>query len=189
MSPRIPPRSFSDYPFWLRFLLKRQKKEYGQTLEPSKIWGRSPSLFFGFGSFFAAISRKGSPINKTLQALLSVFVSQLNHCSFCIDANSTRVLSSGGQEGLLDDLEKAQEEGHFNNCSQLSEGEKAALSYAREVTLHNHVQDYCFEQLSQHYSEDEIIEITGIIAFQNASSKFNAALEIPAQGLCRRRKP
>lgn len=34
------------------------------------------------------------------------------------------------------------------------------------------------------FNEDEIIELTASIAFENLSSKFNAALAIPAQGLC-----
>jgi hypothetical protein len=29
-----------------------------------------------------------------------------------------------------------------------------------------------------------MIELTALVAFQNLSSKFNAALDIPAQGLC-----
>jgi alkylhydroperoxidase family enzyme len=35
------------------------------------------------------------------------------------------------------------------------------------------------------YSEDDLVELTGLIAFQNLSSKFNAALDVPAQGFCR----
>ena len=29
-----------------------------------------------------------------------------------------------------------------------------------------------------------MIELTGLIAFQNMSAKFNAALDIPSQGFC-----
>ena len=32
---------------------------------------------------------------------------------------------------------------------------------------------------------DEIVKLTGLIAFQNLSSKFNSALDLPAQGFCR----
>jgi len=32
--------------------------------------------------------------------------------------------------------------------------------------------------------DDAIVELTALIAFQNMSSKFNAALDLPAQGLC-----
>tara|TARA_R110001592_G_scaffold363170_1_gene680905 strand:- start:2950 stop:3135 length:186 start_codon:yes stop_codon:yes gene_type:complete len=29
------------------------------------------------------------------------------------------------------------------------------------------------------------VELTGLIAFQNLSSKFNSALDVPPQGFCR----
>ena len=38
--------------------------------------------------------------------------------------------------------------------------------------------------LRQHFSDDAIIELTALIAYQNMSSKFNAALGVPAQGFC-----
>ncbi len=40
-------------------------------------------------------------------------------------------------------------------------------------------------RLGEYFDEDEIVEITGLIAFQNLSSKFNSALDLPAQGFCR----
>jgi hypothetical protein len=40
------------------------------------------------------------------------------------------------------------------------------------------------EQLRRHFDDDAIIELTGLIAFQNLSSKFNAALGVEPQGFC-----
>ena len=36
----------------------------------------------------------------------------------------------------------------------------------------------------RYFDDDGIVALTGLIAFQNLSSKFNAALDIPAQGFC-----
>ena len=33
--------------------------------------------------------------------------------------------------------------------------------------------------------DDGVVELTGLIAFQNLSSKFNSALDVPAQGFCK----
>jgi len=49
----------------------------------------------------------------------------------------------------------------------------------------NQVDDDLREKLKRRWSDDIIIEVTGIIAFQNLSSKFNAALDVPSQGFCR----
>lgn len=46
------------------------------------------------------------------------------------------------------------------------------------------VDDALFAELRKHYSDDALVELTGLIAFQNMSSKFNAALDLPAQGFC-----
>ena len=35
-----------------------------------------------------------------------------------------------------------------------------------------------------YFDDDAIVELTGLIAFQNMSSKFNSALGVPAQGFC-----
>lgn len=41
-----------------------------------------------------------------------------------------------------------------------------------------------FRRLGEHFDDDAIIELTGLIAFKNLSSKFNAALEVKPQGFC-----
>ena len=41
------------------------------------------------------------------------------------------------------------------------------------------------QRLYECFNEDEIVELTGLIAFQNLSRKFNSALDLPAQGFCR----
>jgi alkylhydroperoxidase family enzyme len=48
-----------------------------------------------------------------------------------------------------------------------------------------HVEDQHVSRLRDHFDDDAIIELTGLIAFQNMSSKFNAALAVPPQGFCR----
>ncbi|MGI9497006.1 MAG: carboxymuconolactone decarboxylase family protein [Mariniblastus sp.] len=59
-----------------------------------------------------------------------------------------------------------------------------ALSYADAMTLSDRdVSDEIFTQLREHFHDNEIIELTEVIAWENASSKFNRALRIPSQGL------
>jgi alkylhydroperoxidase family enzyme len=40
------------------------------------------------------------------------------------------------------------------------------------------------EHLRRHFTDEAIVELTALIAFQNMSSKFNAALGVPSQGFC-----
>jgi alkylhydroperoxidase family enzyme len=49
------------------------------------------------------------------------------------------------------------------------------------------VGDELFARLRRLYDDDALVELTAIIAWENASSKFNRALRIPSQGLWKRR--
>ena len=65
--------------------------------------------------------------------------------------------------------------------------ERITLAYADAMTITGQdVSDELFTQLRTVYSEDALVELTEIIAWENASSKFNRALRIPAQGLWKR---
>ena len=66
-------------------------------------------------------------------------------------------------------------------------GEIAALKYADAMTLSDQdVTDGIFSDLRTHYDDNQIVELTEVIAWENASSKFNRALRIPSQNLWER---
>ena len=68
-----------------------------------------------------------------------------------------------------------------------SEAEKVALEYADAITvIDRDVDDELFARLRQHYDDDTIAELTMIIAWENASSRFNRAFRIPSQGFWKR---
>ncbi len=65
--------------------------------------------------------------------------------------------------------------------------ERVALEYADAITLSDRdVDDDRFARLRAHYTDDQIVELTATIAWENASSKFNRALRVPSQGLWKR---
>lgn len=69
------------------------------------------------------------------------------------------------------------------NSPLFSDAEKAALEYADAMTdTSRDVSDELFARLRQHYDDDTIVELTMIIAWENASSRFNRAFRIPSQG-------
>ena len=62
--------------------------------------------------------------------------------------------------------------------------ERTALAYADAMTVTGQdADDELFARLSTFFSEDEILELTMIIAWENSSSKFNRALRVPSQNL------
>ena len=70
-----------------------------------------------------------------------------------------------------------------------SEVERLTLEYADAMTITGReVDDVLFARLRQFYDDDALVELTEIIAWENASSKFNRALRIPSQQLWKRQE-
>ena len=68
-----------------------------------------------------------------------------------------------------------------------SEAERVALCYADCMTITGQeVTDELFARVREFYDDDAIVELTAIIAWENASSKFNRALRVPSQNLWKR---
>ena len=76
----------------------------------------------------------------------------------------------GLTEDELRNLESGQDEG-FNPA------ERAAIRYARELTLTARAET-AREEMFQHFTQEQIVEITLVIAMANFTNRFNNGLEI-----------
>lgn len=66
-----------------------------------------------------------------------------------------------------------------------SETERVALEYGERMTITGMtVDDAFFARLRRHFDEAQIVELTAGIAMENFRSKFNAPLQVAAQGFC-----
>ena len=175
----VPVKPVKQYPLIIRLFFWNQKRKYGKVLEPGLLWGRSPWVFSTLALLYGALDRKSSPIDPPLRSLLTVRVSQINHCEFCIDINAATLAKRGACPEKIAALRQ------WRDSNLFDEREQVALAYAESITRSD--QDpspELIEQVKQHFDDDALIELTGLICFQNMSSKFNSALNIPAQGFC-----
>ena len=67
--------------------------------------------------------------------------------------------------------------------------DRAALEYAEAITVAGTVPDELFARVQRHFGEDAIVELTATITFEICAAKFNRALEIEGQGMCRVARP
>ncbi len=177
---RIAVRPSRAYPWYLWPFFWNQRRRYGKELGASLLWARSPRLFLGVAALYGALDRKGSPLEPALRSLLTVRVSQINHCRFCIDLNSATLLRRGVSEAKLWALDD------WRASNLFSARERVALDYAEAMTRTDlGVSDELMASVREHFDDDALIELTALIAFQNLSSKFNAALGVAPQGFCR----
>jgi AhpD family alkylhydroperoxidase len=176
----IPVKPLSEYPFYLRWAFRQQEKQFGQVLLPALCWGRIPVLQVLFSLFWSYLDRKKSKIDPQLRALAQVRVAQLNWCAFCVDFNAMNLLTRTGSLNKLDHMTD------WKNNTIFSEVEQDVLEYVEQVTKSEvSVSKELMTRLKTHFTDDQIVELTALIAFQNMSAKFNAALDIPAQGVCK----
>ena len=176
---RIGPKPISKYPLFIRGFFWKQRRTYGKVLEPGMLWARSPWLFSTLALLYGALNRKRSPLDPALRSLLTVRVSQINHCAFCVDINMSTLVKRGVSDEKIMALPDWRASDQYNNL------ERAALDYTEAMTRSDRdVDDALFERLKAHFDDDALIEMTGLIAFQNMSSKFNSALDVLPQGFC-----
>lgn len=176
---RVPEKPLHQYPWYIRPFFWAQKRKYKQVLKSGLLWARVPRLFAAVARLYGVLDRKSSPLDPVLRSLVIVRVSQINWCHFCIDINSSVLFERTGS------MEKATALENWRKSDLFEDMEKIALEYAEAITYSDrHVSDELMERLRQFFDDDSIVELTGLIAFQNMSSKFNSALDVPPQGFC-----
>jgi AhpD family alkylhydroperoxidase len=181
---RIEPRPLRDYPWYLKPFFRSQQRRYGQVLVPGQLWGRVPRLFMAVALLYGALDSRRSLLDPVLRSLVTVRVSQLNWCRFCVDINSATLAQRAGSMAKVEALEQ------WRTSDLYSPAERAALDYTEAMTITDRgVTDAGMAELRRHFADDAVIELTGLVAFQNLSSKFNSALDVPPQGFCRRPDP
>ncbi|HZL68273.1 MAG TPA: carboxymuconolactone decarboxylase family protein, partial [Candidatus Limnocylindrales bacterium] len=114
-----------------------------------------------------------------LRSLVTVRVSQINHCAFCVDINSATLANRGVS------MKKIGAISNWRDNAIFEPEECLALEYAEAMTITSLEADENLRvRLKQQWDDEAIVELTALIAFQNLSSKFNAALDVPPQGFC-----
>lgn len=176
---RVEESKLKCAPWYLRPFFWNQRRKYGQPLEAALVWARRPRLFMAVALLYGALDRKRSAVSPVVRSLVTVRVSQTNHCRFCVDINSMTLAKRAGS------MDKVKALNDWRESDVFTDQERTALDYAEAVTLSGRdVTDEQVERLRTFWNEDGIVELTALIAFQNMSSKFNAALDVPPQGFC-----
>jgi AhpD family alkylhydroperoxidase len=178
---RLAPMTVERCAADLRAVLDEQCTAFGAPLYPYLLYARHPPYFRAAHAMWAALQEQATRVPGALRALVNRRVAWWNRCEYCQDAHAAK----GSRLGLS--AEKIEALGEYAGSTLFTEAEKIALEYADAVTdTSRDVDDTLFRRLQQHYDDDTIAELTMIIAWQNASSRFNHAFRIPSQGFWKR---
>lgn len=118
----------------------------------------------------------GSSLEQRLLYLVKTRASQINGCAQCLDMHTQDARAEGESEQRLFTLDAWRETPFFD------ERERAALEWTEAVTLvaQTRVPDDVYERVKQHFSEQELIDLTLAIAQINAWNRLNVAFRTVA---------
>lgn len=167
-----------ESPLLLRLLNRASRRMLGQEATPLKILAHNPRFLLPYLVMTRLVQGK-TRLDPAVRALAMHLVAETNGCSWCIDFG----LSQATKQDV--DPEKLAAAGSYTTNPIFSPAERAALAYAAEATaVGARVSDETFARLRQHYSEQEIVELTVAVAAENMFNRLNAPLEIESQGFC-----
>lgn len=118
-------------------------------------------------SMLACKNHLGS-IDEKLKALVEVRISQINGCAFCVDLHLAEARAAGETAQRLDCLAVWKESGFFD------ESERAALAWAEAIThlSVNGAPQALYDDLTAHFSDKQIVDLTLVIAQINAWNRI-----------------
>ncbi len=113
----------------------------------------------------------GSGLDHRLLELVKMRTSQLNGCAYCLDMHSKDARAAGETEQRLYLLDA------WRETPLYSERERAALEWTEAVTRvdDGHVPDEVFAAAREHFSEDELLNLTLAVIATNAFNRLNIA--------------
>ncbi|MEV6276353.1 carboxymuconolactone decarboxylase family protein [Nocardia sp. NPDC051832] len=125
-----------------------------------------------FGNASLVIAQ--SPLSKTIQELASLRASQINGCGWCVDVH-TKELAAVGESATRINLVAA-----WREATVFTAAEQAALAFAEEGTrladAYHGVSDETWELVREHYDEDQVIALVGVVAMINAANRLGVIL-------------
>lgn len=109
-----------------------------------------------------------SILPTSLRELVRIRASQINGCAYCIDMHTNDALKAGETPRRLMAVSAWKETPFFDAR------ERAALLWTETLTLvaEKHAPDDIYESVAAHFNEQELSELTFVIAAINAWNRF-----------------
>jgi AhpD family alkylhydroperoxidase len=107
-------------------------------------------------------------IEHSLLELVKLRASQINNCGFCIDMHARDARRAGEQEQRLYGLSAWRESPFY------SDRERAALAWTEALTrlADGHVSDELYAATREHFSEEELVDLTMAIVTINGWNRI-----------------
>lgn len=155
----------------VRPIYERFVQDYGPFMNQVKVFAhRPPALKHIMGLLLDLCDEKLLP--KRYLEIALVVVSRLNGCSYCVSHHTPRLVDHGFSPDAVARILDPEVPG-FDQIDLL------VRDYAAQVTNSpQRIRDQVFVELRQHFSEEQIVELTLRTALCGFFNRFNDALMI-----------
>jgi AhpD family alkylhydroperoxidase len=136
-------------------------------MEPRVKYQTAPEAIKGMFELERYVRTCG--LDQKLVHLLKARASQMNGCAYCIDMHTKDARAAGETEQRLYALNAWQETPFF------TDQERAALAWTESLTniQQGHAPDDVYQELTRHFSEQEIVALTIAITTINAWNRIS----------------
>ncbi|NUR93224.1 MAG: carboxymuconolactone decarboxylase family protein [Nonomuraea sp.] len=136
-----------------------------------------PDGMKGIGAIFKAVNQGG--ISHELQEIVGLRASQINGCSACVHAHHANLVKAG------ESTERIAAVAAWREAPFFTDAEQAALELAEALTRTadrsaDAVPDELWDQVADHYDEQQLAALILLIGVTNLFNRLNAAIKEPA---------
>lgn len=168
--PRVDPLPPSALPDDLRAVVSSAEAYMGFVANDALTMARNPQMLRTALPFMRSIYAEGA-VSFELKRLVAMMSSWAAGCQYCVAHTAHGAARLGVPESKLAALPE------FDTSPLFTAAERAALRVARgSGQVPCAVTDGEFAGLREHFSEDQIVEIAGVIALFGFLNRWNALL-------------
>lgn len=174
-TPRLAPLPPEHTPE-LKEQFEIQRKNLGFIPNSILIMQRKPKMAKAFVQMTSAVWDPDGKVDRGLKRLLAHVSSRAAGCQYCMAHTAGGALHLGIEEQKLADVWE------YQTSPLYSEPERVALDFAvAAAQVPNAVTDDMFAALRTHWSEEQIVEIVGVIALFGFLNRWNDTMATPLE--------
>lgn len=174
-SPRLRPLAPETSPE-LKEQFDRMRKNLGFVPNSILIMQRRPGLAKAFAELTAAVWDPEGSVDRALKRIIAHVASRAAGCQYCMAHTAAGALHFG-----VDD-KKLAAVWDYRTSPLYSAAERAALDFAvAAAVVPNAVTDEMFAELRKYWTEDQIVEIVGVISLFGFLNRWNDTLATPLE--------
>jgi uncharacterized peroxidase-related enzyme len=174
-SPRIEPLPPEHSPE-LKEQFEAMRRNLGFIPNSILIMQRKPKLAKALAQLTAAVWDPDSRVERGFKRLIAHVASRAAGCQYCMAHTAGGALHFGVED------EKLAAVWDYQTSPLYSPAERAALDFAlAAATVPNEVTDEMFAGMRRHWSEEQIVEIVGVIALFGFLNRWNDTMATPLE--------